>query len=356
MTHDDPEAGGPGQWRGATASGAGFREGNLNRNVGQQPDPQAQPPDSDEEQAKEPKERKARSLARELPILIAVALVIALVIKTFVVQAFFIPSGSMEDTLHVYDRVLVNKLTYDFRNIQPGDIVVFNGAGSWTPEPVTRESSNPIVHAYDVTLRPLFHAIAGLFGTSPGQTDFIKRVIGVPGDHVVCCNASGLITINGVPIHEQSYLYPGNRPGSHPGGIPGRFNLTVPPGRLWVLGDHRAISDDSRGHEDDPGGGTIPESEVIGRAFVVVWPPSHWRILQIPSTFQQKGIAAGAPASGIRAEQALATTMLNGARVKPSAPYLPLAAGLVGAVPLTWLQRLARRRLRARIRRSRRPS
>ena len=115
-------------------------------------------------------------------------------------------------------------------------------------------------------------------------------MIGVPGDHVRCCNAQGLITVNGVPLHEQSYLYPGDRPGSAPSGIPGHFNVTVPAGYLWVLGDHRGISDDSRGHEADPGNGMIPEDEVIGRAFVIVWPPSQWQILPIPSTFEQPGI------------------------------------------------------------------
>jgi signal peptidase I len=278
--------------------------------------------------------RRKRSFWRELPLLIVVALIIALLIKTYVVQAFFIPSGSMENTLEIGDKILVNKLVYHFRSIQPGDIIVFDGAGSWTAAtPLSRPSSDPLVRAYDATLKPLFGSIAGLFGTAPGQTDFIKRVIGVPGDHVVCCNAEGLVTVNGVPLREQSYLYPGEFPGEAPAGYSGRFNITVPPGRLWVMGDNRAVSDDSRLRLSDPGHGTVPESEVIGRAFMIVWPPSRWRILPIPSTFSQPGIdkSAAAVASGT-------------VRIEPASPFLPLAAGLAGAVPLTWLQRRLRRR------------
>src|ERR1700683_396256 len=178
------------------------------------------------------KARRRHSFWRELPVLIITALVIALLIKTFVLQAFFIPSGSMENTLQINDKILVNKLVYHFRNIQPGDIVVFDGAGSWTPELPSHPSSDPIVRAYDVTLKPLVEAVSGLFGTAPGQTDFIKRVIGVPGDHVVCCNAQGLVTVNGVALHEQSYLFPGSVPSDAPAGYSGRVNITVPPGRL----------------------------------------------------------------------------------------------------------------------------
>ena len=276
---------------------------------------------------------RGRSFWRELPVLIVVALVIALVIKTFVVQAFFIPSSSMENTLDIGDKVLVNKLVYHFRSIEPGDIIVFNGDGSWEPEPTSGAgSSDPLVRVYGATLEPLFHAIAGLFGTSPGQTDFIKRVIGVPGDHVACCNATGDVTVNGVALHEQSYLFPGNPPSMQP------FSITVPSGRLWVMGDHRSVSWDSRGHMDDPGGGTIPESMVIGRAFMIVWPPSRWRILQIPSTFNQPGVNASSTARAVGAAAAA------GPAIAPAAPYLPLEAGFVMAVPLTLVQRRLRRR------------
>ncbi|MGO8960621.1 MAG: signal peptidase I [Streptosporangiaceae bacterium] len=304
----------------------------------------------------EPAERPAakarsRSTWRELPILIVVALAIALVIKTFVVQPFFIPSSSMENTLLIGDKVLVNKVIYHFRSIEPGDIIVFNGVGSWNPAPPpAKPESNPFARAYDATLRPLFHSIAGLFGTPVGQTDYIKRVIGVPGDHVVCDNACARhgapVTVNGVPLHESSYLFPGAQPSSI------AFNIIVPPGRLWVMGDNRAISDDSRLRQSDPGHGTIPESAVIGRAFVIVWPPSRWRILPIPSTFNQPRIDKPAAAGQSRLGQAAADELVSGGtKVVPSAPYLPLAAGLVGAVPVTWLQRRARRRLSRRVRR-----
>jgi signal peptidase I len=286
-------------------------------------------PASDPEPAPPPGPERARtggrrrSFWREFPVLLVVALVIALLVKTFVVQAFFIPSGSMQNTLDIGDKVLVNKLAYHFRPIHPGDIIVFDGAGSWDAPVVSPVSGNPAGRVYDATLRPLLRSIGGLFGTAPGQTDYIKRVIGVPGDHVACCNAQGLVTINGVPLHEQGDLYPGNTPGAAPLGESGHFSLIVPAGRLWVLGDHRAISDDSRGHVADPGDGTIPESKVIGRAFLIVWPPSRWRVLRIPQTFQQPGVTSAAAAA---------------------LPYLPIAAGFAGAIPVTIRRRRRSRR------------
>jgi signal peptidase I len=237
---------------------------------------------------------------------------------------------------------------YHTRAIEPGDIVVFSGVGSWTPAaPPGKPSSDPLVQAYDATLGRLFHSIAGLYGTPVDEagTIFIKRVIGVPGDRVACCNAQGLVTVNGVALHERSYLIPGANPGDAPQGYSGHFRITVPAGRLWVMGDNRPVSDDSRLRQGDPGHGTIPESDVIGRAFVIVWPPSRWRILPIPSTFSKPGIDGPAATS--------AAAVAGGLPVAAAAalPYLPLAAGFAAAVPLTWLQR--RLRLRARRRRRR---
>ena len=274
---------------------------------------------------------KGRSWWIELPILLAFALVLALLIKTFVVQAFFIPSSSMENTLEVGDKVLVNKLVYDFRPIHRGDIVVFNGDGSWYPAPA--QTPPPLTRLWD--------SITGLFGTAPGVHDLIKRVIGIPGDHVACCDAQGRVTVNGVPLNEKSYLYPGNAPSDT------RFSITVPPGRLWVMGDHRAVSWDSRGHQQDPGNGTIPEDKVVGRAFLIVAPVRRWRVLSIPATFQQSRLsraAAALAASPVPGAAALPVTaaVISG----PLAPVAPLGLGLAGAFPLTWLQFRLRRRLR----------
>ena len=274
--------------------------------------------------------RKKRSFWREFPILVVVALLLAVIIKTYAIQAFFIPSGSMENTLEINDRVLVNKLVYDVRGIHRGDIVVFNGDGSWDPGPLPANRNFAEKFA---------DGFASMFGFGHPGDILIKRVIGLPGDDVACCDAQGRVTVNGVPLTEQSYLYPGDAPSEI------RFNIVVPPGRLWVMGDHRLISDDSRDHLGDPGGGTVPENAVIGRAFVIIWPPSRWRFLPIPSTFEQPKLNASAsgtpPAQDAAAQD---TAGLLSARLEPSSPALPLALGFVAAVPVTWLQRRARLR------------
>jgi signal peptidase I len=269
---------------------------------------------------------KRRSFWRELPVLVVVALVLALLIKTYAVQAFFIPSGSMENTLDIGDRVLINKLAYDFGSINRGDVVVFNGAGSWDPE-LSPPSSNPFTR--------FFTDIGQMIGVEHGEDDYVKRVIGVPGDRVACCNAKGQITVNGVALSEASYLYPGNVPSQE------RFSITVPPGRLWVMGDHREISYDSRDHMGDPGGGTIPENEVLGKVFVRIWPLNRLGFIGSPSTFNQPKLT-----------ESLGSSVGDVALKAAGLPELPLVLGFAAAVPLTVGQRKLRRRLATRRRRS----
>ena len=264
-------------------------------------------PGDDGSQSETPRKKK-RSFWRELPILVVIALALTVLIKVFAIQAFYIPSSSMENTLKIGDRVLVNKIVYHLRSIHRGDIVVFNGLDSWDPTVPQTAPSNPV--------RRFADWIGSAFGVTAGEKDYVKRVIGLPGDHVQCCDAQGRIMVNGVPLTEQSYLYPGNAPSLL------KFDTTVPANELWVMGDHRAVSYDSREHRGDPGGGSIPESKVIGRAFVVVWPLNRLAILPIPATFQQKALAAAAPAA-------------------------PLVLGMAGTLPLT----LAARRIRTRRRR-----
>src|ERR1700761_5017095 len=286
--------------------------------------------------AKKPQPKKGgRSFWKELPILIVVALFLTLVIKTYAIQAFYIPSGSMQNTLGIGDRVLVNKLVYDFRGIHRGDIVVFSGDGTWDPG-VAPPSNNFFAR--------FGQSVESMFGFSQGQNDFIKRVIGLPGDKVACCDAQGRLTVNGVALNEKSYLFPGNPPSQQ------KFSVTVTANSLWVMGDHRDVSYDSRGHRYGfPGGGAIPESAVVGRAFVKIWPFSQVGILSIPSTFEQSALnkSAAGPATGSSSSATLTAT----ATAKPASPVTSYALGFAGAVPLTLLQRQGRRKLRARLRR-----
>ena len=233
-----------------------------------------------------PGRRWPGGFAHDLLLLVGLAVLFTVLTKAFVAQAYLVPSGSMEQTIRPGDRVLVNKLVYRIRGVQRGDIVVFSGTGSWGPSPAA--SASPLLRWY--------HDVLTAAGLASNGTDYIKRVIGLPGDHVACCDPQGRITVNGVPLQEGAYLYPGERSSGE------RFSVTVPPGRLWVMGDHRMDSADSRDHTDDPGEGTIPESAVVGRAFAVIWPPSQARSLPIPSTFFQPGlepVAAGASMVGL---------------------------------------------------------
>jgi len=243
----------------------------------QAPDADSAAKPEDDEKPENPKRRK-RSFWRDLVMIVVVALVLTILLKAFVVQVFSIPSGSMENTLLPGDRILVSKIVYDFRPIDRGDIVVFSGAGSW--DPPTPPPSN--------WLTGLWADAINLVGIAGPQTDYVKRVIGIPGDHVACCNAAGQVTVNGVPLSESSYVYPGDAPSEM------RFNITVPAGRLWVMGDNRGDSDDSRLRQNDPGQGTIPENAVVGRAFLIIWPFNRISDLPIPNTFEQPAFSAAA--------------------------------------------------------------
>jgi signal peptidase I len=202
----------------------------------------------------------------------------------------------MENTLQVGDRVLVNKVVYHFRGIARGDVIVFSGQDSWGPD-APPPSSDPVVRIFDDVLSGI--------GLQDNQTYYLKRVIGLPGDHVACCT-DGKVTVNGVPLSEGSYVYPGNPPSSV------KFSEVVPAGHLWVMGDHRSDSEDSRYNTGDPGGGAIPENQVVGRAFLIIWPPSQIRDLPIPSTFQQAALSAAAaePVAGAAAAGVIGVPLL----------------------------------------------
>ncbi|MFG2575934.1 signal peptidase I [Streptomyces sp. NPDC048481] len=200
----------------------------------------------------------AGRLARRLPggrvtATLLVCLVCLLAVNAFVAQPFQIPSGSMENGLRIGDRVLVNKLAYRFGAApRRGDVVVFDGTGYF------------------------------------GNSDYVKRVVGVGGDHVVCCDKEGRIQVNGRSVDESTFLYPGDSPSTV------GFDVVVPDGRLFVLGDHRARSSDSRDHLGSPGGGMIPVGDVVGRADWIVWPYAHLTRLSRPSAYARVPGAEGA--------------------------------------------------------------
>lgn len=254
-----------------------------------------------------PHQKKQRSFWKELPLLIGIALVLALLIKTFLVQAFSIPSDSMQNTLQQGDRVLVDKLTPWFGS-QPsrGEVVVFHDPDNWLAgEPTSTPNALQTALSW-IGLMP-----------SAEEKDLIKRVIGVAGDTIEC-KGTGPLMVNGRALNEQSYVYAGNTPCSVDD-QGGQFKVTVPPGKIWVMGDHRQNSLDSRYHQQDKYQGFVPVGNVVGRAIVIAWPPTRWDTLPIPDTF----------------DQGLSTTV-------------PGALGLTGAAPLVlWRRRRITARLTA---------
>jgi signal peptidase I len=206
----------------------------------------------------------------ETVVIVVVSLLVASLVRAFVAQAFFIPSGSMENTLLRGDRILVSKVSLWFDPVQRGDVVVFSDPGGWLPEHAIAPPS-PLRRAAE---------FVGLVPSS-SQGDLVKRVIGVPGDVVRCCDRTGRVTVNGHPL-DETYLFPGDRPADCPDGrCP--FRVTVPGGMLWVMGDHRSVSGDSR--VQPRATRFVPESNVVGKAVVVFWPLSRLHWLSTPDTF-----------------------------------------------------------------------
>ncbi|MEV1287315.1 signal peptidase I [Micromonospora sp. NPDC049679] len=235
-----------------------------------------------------PRKRKQMPLWQELPLLLIVAFCLAVLIRTFLLQAFFIPSGSMEDTLLIGDRVLVNKVVYDVRDPVRGEVVVFRGTDRWAPEQLDEPEQGFV--------GKLGRTVGDLVGVSrPGEKDFIKRVVGIPGDRVKCCDDRGRVTVNGQPLDEPYVLENSDLdvPPSPRECRSRRFDeVVVEPGQLFVMGDHRLVSQDSRCQ------GPVPIDNVIGRAFVIVWPQGRWDGLSVPATFDRMPKAAAAPAPG----------------------------------------------------------
>jgi signal peptidase I len=196
------------------------------------------------------------SVLREFPILVIVALAVSLVIKSFLVQFFYIPSGSMENTLQINDRVAVNKIPFISNSINRGDVVVFRDPSNWLPEPYVDNQNKVIAKIKDGLV------LVGVL-PNPAKQYLVKRVIGIAGDNVV--GKDGVVTINGKKTTEP-YIFAGNKASELD------FNVTVPEGKIWVMGDHRGASADSRYHQDDVNNGFVPESKVTGRVLGIIWP------------------------------------------------------------------------------------
>lgn len=248
------------------------------------PQPAPEPSRRERRRAK-PRRGGFVGLLRETVIVVGTALVLSLLIKTFLVQAFYIPSESMEQTLVRGDRVLVSQLTPGPFDLERGDIVVFKDPGGWldeAPEP----DRGPLGTAMTNVL-----TFVGILPQDAGE-HLIKRLVGLPGDHVACCDDSGRVTVNGAPLNEP-YLAPGSVPSER------TFDVVVPDDRIWVMGDNRQNSRDSRWHMDLAGQGTVSLDLVVGRAFVTIWPVSRWSWLSDYSETFADVPPAGADSEGV---------------------------------------------------------
>jgi signal peptidase I len=226
------------------------------------------------EAAKQSRSASVFRFFRDIVFILLAAVVISFLLKTFIVRSFYIPSGSMENTLIPNDRVIVSLLTPGLTPLQHGDVVVFSDPGGWLPEPPPGAQAPS---ALDDIL-----AFVG-FAAPNDNSHLIKRVIGLPGDHVSCCNALGQMTINGVPLSEP-YI-------SLPPGVTRAdrytFDVTVPKGDIWVMGDNRDNSEDSAYHKaTHDTSAFVPIHDVVGQAVVISWPVSRWTFLgNYPAVF-----------------------------------------------------------------------
>ncbi|GAA3577721.1 signal peptidase I [Amycolatopsis ultiminotia] len=269
------------------------------------------------------KSQKKRSFWKELPILIVIALVLTILIQAFLAKVYMIPSGSMESTLHgcpgcTGDRILVDRVTYDFTDPSPGDVIVFKGPPAWTENEVApQESSNVVVRA--------LRGLGSLVGFAPpDERDFVKRVIAVGGQTVQCCDARNRVIVDGKALDEPYIHW---EDASHP--VQETFApVKVPQGALWVMGDNRNNSSDSRYQGGGGPNGAVPVDDVIGKARLIVLPPSRWGVISAPDPQENaQPVALGAPAW----QQGL-----------------PLGAGVAAAVPALY----SGRRLKAGLRRA----
>jgi signal peptidase I len=214
-----------------------------------------------------PRQRGAWLFVRDILLILVAALIISFVIKTFFVRSFYIPSASMENTLEINDRVIVSLLTPNLVPLQRGDVVVFEDPGGWNPlDELAPKAQSPIT------------AVLSFIGlAAPDDNDhLIKRVIGLPGDKVACCTATGQLTVNGTPIAEPFI----NLPSGVTRADPFNFSVTVPKNDLWVMGDNRDDSEDSAYHYNHKDVSPfVPISAVTGKALVISWPINRWTVL-----------------------------------------------------------------------------